>query len=171
MKKLLSTIGLGIALMTGLAPSQALATITFVNISTGPGTWTYDLTITNQVMHEGDSITLTAPVPVTFNGITAVNNQYGASEAWGLSGVGTNTLTWTLQNASLNPGPDSQTFHNFRAFSTFPNGTDNWAISIGTSGTTQGPVPEPATVMLLGIGGLLAGGRKLYERRNEDVTA
>ncbi|WP_164926912.1 PEP-CTERM sorting domain-containing protein [Chlorobaculum tepidum] len=31
-------------------------------------------------------------------------------------------------------------------------------------------MPEPATVMLLGIGGLLAGGRKLYESRKEEVA-
>jgi len=51
MKKLLSTIGLGIALMTGFAPSMAEAAISFVNTppvanGTTPGIWTYRLTST-----------------------------------------------------------------------------------------------------------------------------
>ncbi|RXK88954.1 PEP-CTERM sorting domain-containing protein [Chlorobaculum sp. 24CR] len=58
----------------------------------------------------------------------------------------------------------------FTITSAFPNGIVTWSTT-GGSGTTAGPVPEPATVMLLGIGGLLAGGRKLYESRKEAATA
>jgi hypothetical protein len=62
---------------------------------------------------------------------------------------------------------------NFSITSSSPSGPVGWSSNIGSGygGTTSGPVPEPATVMLLGIGGLLAGGRKLYQTRTEEITA
>ncbi|NTW53790.1 MAG: PEP-CTERM sorting domain-containing protein [Chlorobaculum sp.] len=161
MKKLLSTIGLGIALMTGFAPSQAMAAITFVNTSTGPNTWTYDLEIVKDTLFSSTNVTL-----VTSGVMTGIDSPDGwTGELVG----GGHTAIWTWMDVNVNV-IDSWVIPNFQVTSPDTNGPVNWYVSTGGAGSTQGPVPEPATVMLLGIGGLLAGGRKLYESKKEEAA-
>lgn len=87
MKKLLSTIGMGIALMTGFAPSQALATITLVNTSAGPNVWKYTFT-TDENLASGQTVTLTSP-----NGVIITDATTASINCWEISGKGTNSIT------------------------------------------------------------------------------
>jgi hypothetical protein len=162
MKKLLSTIGLGVALMAGFAPSQAEAAV--VNVTTtGPNTWNYDVTAVPGELNTGGIITL-----ITKGTLTGVSSFSNNGIFWAGTGAGTSTATWTASGSGLSK---STSFSGFAITSFDPNGPVKWASSTGGAGTTSGPVPEPATVLLLGIGGLLAGGRKLYESRKDVVTA
>ncbi|NTV67424.1 MAG: PEP-CTERM sorting domain-containing protein [Chlorobaculum sp.] len=163
MKKLLSTIGLGIALMTGFAPSLAEAAVVSLSGAPGPNTWNYDVSAISGEFDLGSTVTLT-----TGGLLTSVSTFSDNGITWtgAISGIGNNIATWTASGTSA-----STSFTGFSITSLDPNGTVNWAVSTGGAGTTQGPVPEPATVMLLGIGGLLAGGRKLYQTRTEEITA
>ncbi len=172
MKKLLSTIGLGIALMTGFAPSQAMAAITFVNnpaVPNGafPGTWSYDLTI-----GEGDTFATNDYITLTTTGV--INGGAAPDINWGLNlpGGGYSAI-WTWTGSDIVGAAGGTTISGFSVTSLDPSGPVVWRYNdLPVAGNpTQGPVPEPATVMLLGIGGLLAGGRKLYESRTEDITA
>jgi hypothetical protein len=162
MKKLLSTIGLGIALMTGITPAEASAAVVSLSGAPGPDTWNYTVGATPGEFDSGGTITLT-----TQGILSSVSTFTNNGITWTGNGEGTSIATWTAAGES-----SSTNFTGFKITSLYPNGLVNWAASTGGSGTTQGPVvPEPATVMLLGIGGLLASGRKLYESRKEEVEA
>lgn len=160
MKKLLSTIGLGLALMSGFAASQAEAALVTLSGAPGPNTWKYDLSATAGEFNLGGTVTLT-----TTGTLTGVSTFSDGGLTWTGAGAGTNVATWSASGLSGNTS-----FTGFQITALDPNGPVSWASSTGGAGTTQGPVPEPATIALLGIGGLLAGGRKLYESRNEDVA-
>ena len=173
MKKLLSTIGLGIALMTGFATSQAQAGITFVNnpaVSDGTfptaNTWHYDLLIDTATLFKNDKITLSTSGVLTGAGGPADVN-------WGIAILpGSSTAEWTWGGADIVAAAGAPiTVSGFSVTSLNISGPVVWSLNGGPTTGTSGPVPEPATVMLLGIGGLLAGGRKLYQTRTEEITA
>ena len=164
MKKILSTIGLGIALMVGFAPPEADAAVLTLSGSPGPNTWSYTVDAGTDVFKTGSTITVTTTQP-----LTSVSTGFSSG---GFNWIGINMGTTAIWYATGTQ--TSSTFSGFSLTSSSPNGTVDWAtVANGTSpnvlsgGTTSGPVPEPATIMLLGIGGLLAGGRKLYESKKE----
>ena len=168
MKKLLSTIGLGIALMTGLAPSQAEAAI--VNVTTtGPNTWSYEVDTETDLFAVGSTVTVTTKAPLT----GASTGFTSGGLTWEGSHLGS-VATWLATSGTY----DNTDLSGFSLSSSHPNGEVDWGTianggpgTVVSAGKTSGPVPEPATVMLLGIGGLLAGGRKLYERRKDAIIA
>lgn len=169
MKKILSTIGLGVALMTGYAPSQAMAAIVSLSGAPGPNTWNYVIDTESDVFAVGSTVTVTTKAPLT----GASTGFTSGGLTWQGSYLGT-VATWLATSGTYN----NNDLSGFSLTSSFPNGTVDWGTianggpsTVVSAGKTSGPVPEPATVMLLGIGGLVAGARKLYESRKDAVMA
>jgi hypothetical protein len=164
---LLSGVDLGLYATTGETDTLTLGLYaTAGGIPTGPALYS---TIVNPSILPSDSLVFSGATMFTFFDVSSANLAVSVGDVFAirLSSGGSGTPPWTLWRANLSTDPYAG-----GVGLTSTNGGSTWAPPTGGSDlafqtyvtTDTVPVPEPATLSLLGLGLAAAGVRRWRKR-------